>query len=178
MLTEETKKGGEFLNQERIKNNLAPIPLVFTNIIYTSKDYFRDDFKEEKSFNSKISSSFLRNNIYNLIPEEHLVYLFNKWNEILIGKLNISEVKTIKWFNISRDYYTQSWRRYHTFEHIYNLIKLFDKFSNKNENEIKNDFKIKDKITVFLSVFFHDIIYTPSRNDNEEVVLYIKFVFN
>lgn len=180
ILTEETKKGGEFLNQERKKNNLTEIPLVFTNIIYTTKEYFKENCNHEANFNSKISSSFLRNKIYSLIPEEHLFFLHEKWNEFLLSKLELSQEKADKWFNICRDYYTQSWRKYHSFEHIYNLIMLFEKFSDKKSKEESIMCGIEDEITVFFAIVFHDVIYTPSRSDNEEVnflqVIYFFFL--
>ena len=78
----------------------------------------------------------------------------------------------MKWFNILRDYYTQSWRKYHSFNHIFLLSNLFTKFVDEDSN------CIKDKFTVFLSIFFHDIIYTPSRTDNEEVKNYFLIITN
>ncbi len=179
VLTEETIKGGEYLNQERMKNSLKELPLILTNIIFTSKAYFINDShpeKTNKNFDSKISSSYFRNKIYSLIPEDSLNELHNIWNNFNLKYLKISEEKILKWFNICRDYYTQSWRKYHSFYHIYNLIKLFQQFSEcmEEEENVKNtNLKIKDEITVFYSIIFHDIIYTPSRNDNEEVRIYL-----
>lgn len=174
ILTEETRKGGEFVNNERKKNSLQEVPFLFTNLIYTSKDYFKDDFhpeKQNKSYISKISSTYLRNNIFNLISVENLIYMHKTWNENLRFKLKISEEKTLKWFNICRDFYTQSWRKYHSLNHIFKLIKLFEEFSSckTNTSTDKNLFTIHDEMTIYLSIIFHDIIYTPSRNDNEEV---------
>ncbi len=54
--------------------------------------------------------------------------------------------------------YTKKWKYYHNINHIYSFIELYDKYNNLIEKE-KNEF--------LLSIFFHDIIYIPSRNDNE-----------
>jgi predicted metal-dependent HD superfamily phosphohydrolase len=63
------------------------------------------------------------------------------------------------WFSIIRDLHMQTWRKYHNLNHIYIFIKLAYDYKDK----------IKDHSSVLFSIWFHDIIYTPSRSDNEEV---------
>jgi hypothetical protein len=113
----------------------------------------------------KISSSILRKGIISLINIEDLDYLFNIFSEYN-SYFEISKEKSIKWFSKIRDFYCQSWRKYHSINHILNFIKSFDSLNKENKEFIK------DKISVFYAIIFHDIIYTPSRNDNEEVKKY------
>lgn len=89
-------------------------------------------------------------------------YLFNIFCEYN-SYLDITKENSIKWFSIIRDFYVQSWRKYHSINHILNFVKSFEKINKENPQ------LIKDKISVFYAIIFHDIIYTPSRNDNEEV---------
>ena len=161
VLTEETKKGGELVNSERKNNNIKEVQLVFASLIFSSKDYItenKDDYK------GKVSSSQLRKGVLNLINIEDLDYLFNLFCEYN-SYFDLPKEKSIKWFSILRDLYSQSWRKYHSLNHILCLIKLFEKHNKENEGFIK------DKISVFYSIIFHDIIYTPSRNDNEDVII-------
>lgn len=175
MLTEETKKGGEFLNKERLSNSLNSLPLIFSAIIYTSDDYLEaaaSTMGNNQNFQNKVSSSSLRKNIFSLISPEKLEYLCDIWSKYSYECLKIHELKVAKWFNIIRDLYMQTWRNYHSFNHIYNLIKQFQTFSNSELLCIQDNpyYKIHDDITVFYAIFFHDVVYTPARNDNEEVI--------
>ena len=107
----------------------------------------------------KISSTYKRNELFNFIDKEKFDYLFSNWVNLMTS-LNVQEDIIIQYFSYLRDYYCQNWRKYHTLKHIYNFIH--------SANNIKN--KFNDFSTVLLSIWFHDIIYIPTRTDNEDVI--------
>lgn len=53
--------------------------------------------------------------------------------------------------------YTELQRHYHTLEHVGAMIDLLDECGDS----------VHDKTAVALSIFFHDWVYDPQRNDNE-----------
>lgn len=55
-------------------------------------------------------------------------------------------------------HYCEPHRHYHTLDHITALLRLFVQF----EADLK-----KPDIVLF-SIFYHDVVYTPGRGDNEE----------
>ena len=170
-MTEETKKGGEIVNEERKKNKLKELELIFASLIFSKNNENIENLDKNENNNNnnvnknteKISSSYLRKGIISLINIEDLDYLLNIFT-LYNSYFEISNEKSIKWFSKIRDLYSQSWRKYHSLNHIIYLLKSFENI-NKGNKEL-----IKDKISVFYSIIFHDIIYTPSRNDNEEVI--------
>lgn len=54
--------------------------------------------------------------------------------------------------------YSGKHRHYHTLEHLENLLGKL--------NEVKN--LINDWDTILFTLYYHDIVYNPLRNDNEE----------
>lgn len=148
VLTKETLKGGHMVNNKRKENNLPEVPLILANLLPSSS---KDD---------KISSTFIRNNILSEINTEKLELLYSLWHKLLFHSLSLDLVIISKWFSIIRDLYMQSWRKYHTLTHIYHFITLAVNYI--------SDKKIKDKINPLLAIWFHDVIYTPTRLDNEE----------
>lgn len=72
----------------------------------------------------------------------------NNYIDVIIGNI----------WEIIYDHYTEIHRYYHTFNHIYDLIKLAKEY----------EVYIVDKHAVYLSIYFHDIIYNPKSNTNEE----------
>ncbi len=54
--------------------------------------------------------------------------------------------------------YSNTSRTYHTLTHLKNLFEQL--------NEVKSH--INDWDTILFTMFYHDVIYNPSRNDNEE----------
>ena len=148
IVTTETHKGGLYCNEVRKKNNIKPVDICTVNVIKINLD-------EEK----KISSSIIRKEILSIAPIEKI----NKIN--LVFKNLCTNIKCKNedlinyWWNEILNQYTKKWKYYHNINHIYSFIELYDKYNNLIERE-KNEF--------LLSIFFHDIIYIPSRNDNEK----------
>ncbi|XP_013406972.1 prolyl 3-hydroxylase OGFOD1 [Lingula anatina] len=56
------------------------------------------------------------------------------------------------------DCYSESHRHYHTIHHIINMLKLWSSHQQH----------LKQPLLVALAVIFHDVIYDPKRDDNEE----------
>ena len=148
IVTSETYKGGLHCNEVRKKNNIKLVELCTINVIKINLDD-----------GNKISSSILRKEILNIIPIEKI----NKINsdfEHLFNKLKCENKVVINyWWSEILSHYSKKWKYYHNLNHIYSFIELYDKYNNLIKKE-KNEF--------LLSIFFHDIIYIPSRNDNEK----------
>ncbi len=148
IVTSETYKGGLYCNEIRKKNNLNPVDLCIINVI-----------KINLENSEKISSSFIRNDIINMIPINKLDKVYFIFLD-LIKKLNCDNDDLISfWWNEIEENYCKKWKFYHNLNHIYSFIELYEQYNNLIEGN-KNDF--------LLSIFFHDIIYIPSRNDNEK----------
>lgn len=107
------------------------------------------------SENEKISSSYRRAEMKKSVKNIENVY--KKWISIC-EILNLSLQVSDYWFGLIRDLYQQSWRKYHTLNHI----DVFTDLGVEHKNIIK------DYLNFMLSVFFHDVIYTPTRGDNED----------
>ena len=54
--------------------------------------------------------------------------------------------------------YGETHRHYHTLEHVAALLQLLGKYGDG----------IADRDAVVLAILFHDAVYDPSRQDNEE----------
>ena len=81
----------------------------------------------------------------------------HQWNRIA-GKYVKNEVLLNDLFSEIQNAYESGGRFYHTLEHIYELLMLSDTFRNN----------LKDKDIVDFAIFYHDIVYSPTRNDNEQ----------
>ena len=66
-----------------------------------------------------------------------------------------------KWWKVVCDSYSESQRHYHTLKHIGHMLWLI-----KHEPIISAS--IQNLVSVVFAVFFHDIIYDPQSNDNED----------
>jgi predicted metal-dependent HD superfamily phosphohydrolase len=60
------------------------------------------------------------------------------------------------------DMWNESHRHYHNLDHLNDLLQQI----NENYGEGKFDERFRDKL--MLTALFHDIVYEPSRQDNEE----------
>eukprot|EP01125_Pyxidicula_operculata_P017319 TRINITY_DN6067_c0_g1_i1.p2 TRINITY_DN6067_c0_g1~~TRINITY_DN6067_c0_g1_i1.p2 ORF type:complete len:220 (-),score=31.26 TRINITY_DN6067_c0_g1_i1:20-679(-) len=83
--------------------------------------------------------------------------LFTRW-DTLMNKLKVGSPQCQKWYKNIETKYKEPQRYYHTLEHIEELFGYYDKY-----------FTLLQKPEVVqLSIFFHDVIYDPNKNDNEE----------
>ena len=67
MLTQETRKGGEMINQARVAKGLAPLQLVFADMILTADPSSLAD-ADATSFSNKMSSTVVRAFLSNASP--------------------------------------------------------------------------------------------------------------
>ena len=158
IVTTETYKGGLYCNEIRKKNNLNEVDICTINVININLDDI-----------NKISSSLIRKDILNIISIEKINKLYSDFSNLCINLLKIENKNDVDyWWHEILENYTKKWKFYHNLNHVYSFVNLFEKY-NKFINNYKNEFLI--------SIYFHDIIYIPSRNDNEEesINMFIKF---
>ena len=149
IVTTETYKGGLYCNEIRKKNNLNEVDICTINVININLDDI-----------NKISSSLIRKDILNIISIEKINKLYSDFSNLCMNLLKIENKNDVDyWWHEILENYTKKWKFYHNLNHVYSFVNLFEKY-NKFINNYKNEFLI--------SIYFHDIIYIPSRNDNEE----------
>ena len=149
IVTTETYKGGLYCNEIRKKNNLDEVDICTINVININLDDI-----------NKISSSLIRKDILNIISIEKINKLYSDFSNLCMNLLKIENKNDVEyWWHEILENYTKKWKFYHNLNHVYSFVNLFEKY-NKFINNYKNEFLI--------SIYFHDIIYIPSRNDNEE----------
>ena len=149
IVTTETYKGGLYCNEIRKKNNLDEVDICTINVININLDDI-----------NKISSSLIRKDILNIISIEKINKLYSDFSNLCMNLLKIENKNDVDyWWHEILENYTKKWKFYHNLNHVYSFVNLFEKY-NKSINNYKNEFLI--------SIYFHDIIYIPSRNDNEE----------
>jgi len=86
----------------------------------------------------------------------NLHWLEEVW-EITTEQLGISKYKSEELFQIIQDKYNEPHRAYHNLSHIYSMLMMAEEFYDFIEHNHLFD----------LSIWFHDIIYDASRQDNE-----------
>ena len=151
VLTEETFKGGEIVNEIRIKNNINKIKLICLNVINNN----------DNNENNKVSSSFIRNEILNKISIEKLEKIYEKFKFLIENVLNVNNINFFNhWWSILLINYTKPYKYYHSLEHIKNCIELYEKNKHLIKENIQKEFLI--------ALWFHDIIYYPGNSENEK----------
>jgi len=81
----------------------------------------------------------------------------NYWRKLWSGSSVEDKLISETWTKI-RDAYSSNGRHYHTIKHIAQMLEASEKYSGK----------LQDISNIQLSVFYHDIVYVASKNDNEE----------
>ena len=151
VLTEETFKGGEIVNEIRMKNNINKIKLICLNVINNNND----------NENNKVSSSFIRNEILNKISIEKLEKIYEKFKFLIENVLNVNNINFFNhWWSILLINYTKPYKYYHSLKHIKNCIELYEKNKHLINENIQKEFLI--------ALWFHDIIYYPGNSENEK----------
>lgn len=91
------------------------------------------------------------------LDESKLGFIKEVW-DMLSYQLSIPKSDSHKILDEIIERYTESHRSYHNLSHIYSMLMMAEEYY---------DF-IGNPILFELSIWFHDLIYDPSRNDNEE----------
>lgn len=168
VLTAETAKGGVYVNEIRKKNGLTEVRLIFANLISEinkqgktpSIAQTEHGLDHHDIIRDKLSSTAVRHRILTEISIDRLESLYKSWTKLTIHTLKCPAEISHNWFSILRDNYMQSWRRYHNLIHIHQFISTAENYFIAG--------KLKDNINTLLSIWFHDVVYIPSRIDNEE----------
>lgn len=75
----------------------------------------------------------------------------------LIGKYSNNEILNLECWNEIENNYSSKSRHYHNLEHLKNMFTELDKFQSKIEN----------LDTLLFGIYYHDIIYKATKNNNE-----------
>lgn len=90
---------------------------------------------------------------------EERVFIKDQWN-IACTSVGVNEMIANDWFDLLSRLYSEERRAYHTFHHIWSMLKALQ--------EIKV-VEVDNRIAIVFAIFFHDCIYDPTRRDNEEL---------
>jgi predicted metal-dependent HD superfamily phosphohydrolase len=90
-----------------------------------------------------------------VIDSIHIVRLH--WEQVA-QHLKLSEDMTITIWNLILSRHSESHRYYHNMSHLIDLMQLLNEYEHH----------LIDKNAVILSILFHDIIYNPSSDRNED----------
>ncbi|EFA75527.1 predicted HD phosphohydrolase family protein [Heterostelium album PN500] len=88
-----------------------------------------------------------------------LNHLKSKWLSLTIESLRINDGVANRWFSTLESYYTPTpVRCYHNFNHIDELLTLHDRYAPV----------LKTPNICQLAIWFHDVVYDPTKHDNED----------
>jgi len=88
--------------------------------------------------------------------DKDVTFLKSQWDNLLSFYLSDKTAKEAA-FQLLQVQYSEKNRFYHNFSHVKVLLKLFESFDNK----------IQASQAIKFSIWFHDVIYNPRKNDNE-----------
>ena len=91
------------------------------------------------------------------VDESDVVYLQHQWDDLLSPYPSDKSVKDNSFQKLIEKYSEQG-RFYHNLSHIKSLLNLLESFHGK----------IQNPHAIIFSIWFHDVVYNPERNDNEE----------
>jgi hypothetical protein len=155
VVSEETRKGGEMVNEARIQRGMQPLTIITSPTISPSSD-----------IKGKISSSTIR--AYLLAKNELSIEDYKDYKaafEALGARLEASRSKIEHWWQIVFLNYSEHWRYYHTNQHIFRLLQ---EWRGKGFMQRREKLYHRDINVVEIAIFFHDLIYRPDLNSNEE----------
>lgn len=147
IVSQETSVGGTKVNQARAEAGLPPLFTYITTLAIA------------EGFEHKISSTDIRTNMKDMIHRADFASIIEDWKTATDG-LGIDLKESDYWLWQLIKLYMQPWRRYHTLEHIHELLE---------KTRSLPDLYVEDRKYLILAAFFHDAIYVPGTNQNEEV---------
>ena len=83
--------------------------------------------------------------------------LQDRWKALSLRHTHIHKLAEAHWSELEQAY-SQKHRHYHNFAHLRHMFK----------NMLLVEHLLEDKDMVHFAVFYHDMVYDPSRQDNEE----------
>lgn len=112
IVSEETRKGGDMINEARVQRGMRPLTIITAPTISPSNDV-----------KGKISSSTIR--AYMLAKNELSIEDYKEYKTAfgsLGSRLQTSKSKMEDWWQILFSRYSEHWRHYHTNQHIFRLL--------------------------------------------------------
>jgi len=91
------------------------------------------------------------------IDDSKLEWLQEVW-EIFTYRFSVPKNNAAQIFETIKKLHSEEHRSYHNLSHIYSLLMLMEQF---------DDFILNHEL-VELSIWFHDLIYSPNQTDNEK----------
>lgn len=157
IITKETEEGAEIVNKKRVFEGKPELKLIFSNILGGNHD--------NSEYKNKLSSSEIRKGMTSLTLSMDIIgYLYSQFEKLLLSVNSLIPKEFIQfYFTIIRDKYSEGWRKYHSLVHINDFIEKFDYCLSNSDLS-----SYLDEVNTKFSIFYHDIVYTPSRTDNEE----------
>ena len=102
---------------------------------------------------TKAELKLYESKVHNVKQTSCMKILWNKFTDIYCASGDTEKI-----FDLLCEFYSEKHRAYHNLNHIKFLLGLFEDFG---------EF-IDDKPCVFFTIWFHDAIYDPRKNDNEK----------
>ncbi|MFN8255346.1 MAG: hypothetical protein U0W24_06630 [Bacteroidales bacterium] len=87
----------------------------------------------------------------------HSSIAFDIWAEIFTRSGGNARLMEKYWEELKKAYSARG-RYYHNLDHIGRMLESYLKFNNQ----------LKDPVNVAFAIFFHDVVYSAKRKDNEE----------
>jgi predicted metal-dependent HD superfamily phosphohydrolase len=91
------------------------------------------------------------------VDENDIAFLKREWDDLLSLYTSDQSIQDNS-FQLLKEQYSETSRFYHNLSHIKSLLNLLESL----------DGKLQDQNAIRFSIWFHDVIYDPKRNDNEE----------
>ena len=88
-------------------------------------------------------------------PERN--YLLQRFNDVLQKHVDDDSTRNEIFEEIEKKY-SSNRRGYHNFNHIFYMVKLWDRYKDR----------LGKRDEIFISILYHDIVYNSKRSDNEE----------
>lgn len=122
IVSPETVTGGEKVNEKRAELGLGPLEIVQIH------------FVEDKGHSDKVSSTYLREYLSARISSEDLAGLRKDW-DIFAKFCKLEDEPSAVYFWKFIDLYTESWRKYHTLDHLLDLLRKLKQLSGLSPEE-------------------------------------------
>ena len=145
VVSEETFPGGLKVNEKRAEEGLPPLKIVVISLL------------QSNGATEKISSTDSRTQLHDLLGVDRFKMLQGQWSQSISKHVgNASTAASYFWRLVNL--YSEPWRRYHTLEHICELLEGVGRLE---------DLKPEEREYLAIAAFFHDAIYIPANSDNE-----------
>ena len=162
MVSQETAPGGTVINTKRQAEELPPLKILIVSLVKPPTANTLDAAAPE----SKVSSTDFRARIAGQVTEEQFGTIRECW---FSATKDLPQEFATVWFWKLVQLYSESWRKYHNLQHIFELISKISDVRKNYEREGITGLVSAEEHFLILTAFFHDAIYTPTSKLNEKV---------